>query len=91
MSEQPDKDKVTLATIRSWVEQTIAMTTEVPARSHAAGVRHAARSVKAILDAHDLPPDAPVHFPNADDEALDDARRNAEYERYAYGKPGIRL
>lgn len=66
MSEQADKDAVTLNTIRRWVERTIETTVEAPPQSRSAGFRHAARSVEAIMDASDLPPGAPVVFPAAD-------------------------
>lgn len=72
LEERIAKDAVTLNTIRAWVERTIEMTTEAPPRSHSAGFRLGARSVKAILDVHDAPPDAPVNYPNADTEIAND-------------------
>lgn len=58
----PTAEEVTLATLRNWAMQTVAVTAEADPRSAAGGFRHAARDVLAILEMHGAPPDAPVHF-----------------------------
>jgi hypothetical protein len=51
--------KVTLATLHSLVESTLAR----PAgNDHSRGYLQAMRDVKAVLDKHGAPPDEPVHF-----------------------------
>jgi len=68
MPNEPDPEQITLATIRSHVEMTLAVTASAAPHTYPAGRRAEARDVLAILDMNGRPAHEPVVFRNSLDD-----------------------